>query len=124
MLFELHRRLAISLWAVAFFTVAFTTPPPATPFPMPPATIFAIAAVGIAAIMFLVPGAIIRWRASRSLVPVGPSEYPNRETARIVLAAGFGVRKLYESNRTEADDALDLIRIDDDGGWQIPRSRV
>jgi hypothetical protein len=116
--------VGLPLWAVAFFTVAFTTPPTATLFLMPPATIFAIAAVGIAAIVFLVPGAFTRLRASRSLVRVVPSEYPNPATARIVVAASIGVRKLYESNATEADDALDLIRMDDDGGWQMPRSRA
>jgi hypothetical protein len=30
MAFVFHRRLAIPLWAVAFFTVALTAPPPAT----------------------------------------------------------------------------------------------
>jgi hypothetical protein len=129
MLFMLDRRLAISVWAVAFFTVAFTTvafttPPTATLFLMPPATIFAIAAVGSAAIIFLVPGAFTRLRASRSLVRVAPSEYPNPAAARIVVADSIGVRTLYESNETEADDALDLIRMDDDGGWQMPRSRA
>jgi len=123
MLFVLHRSLAIPLWAVAFFTVAFTTPPTATLFLMPPATTVAIAAVGIAAIIFLVPAAITRLRASRLLVRVVPSEYPNPASARIVVAASIGVRALYESNATEADDALDLIRMDNDGGWQMPRSR-
>jgi|RhiMethySRZTD1v2_1073278.scaffolds.fasta_scaffold18157_9 hypothetical protein len=125
MLFVFHRRLAIPLWAVAFFMVAFTTPPTAaTRFLASPATVFAIAAVGIAAIIFLVPGAITRLRASRSLVRVVPSEYPNPACARIVVAASIGVRKLYESDATEAGDALDLIRMDDDGGWQMPRSRA
>jgi hypothetical protein len=66
----LHRRLAIPLWAVAFFTVAFTIPPTATLFLMPPAKLFAIAALAIALIIFLVPGASTRLRASRSLVRV------------------------------------------------------
>jgi hypothetical protein len=34
--FVLHRRLAIPLWAVAFFMVVLTTPPTATLFLMPP----------------------------------------------------------------------------------------
>ena len=41
---------------------------------MPPTTVFAIAAVGIAALVFLTPGST-RLRASRSLLRVVPSEY-------------------------------------------------
>jgi hypothetical protein len=29
------------------------------------------------------------------------------------------VRRLDDPNRSAADDALDLHRIDDDGGWQM-----
>ena len=122
MLFVLHRRLAIPLWAVAFFTVAFATPPTATLFPMRTAAAFALAAVGTAAIVFLVRAAVTRLRASRALVGMVPSECPHPASARTGVAAGSGVRKLYESNATEADDALDLFRMDDDGGWQMPRS--
>ena len=39
-----HRRLAIPLWAIAFFTVALTASPPATLLPMPPTTLFVIGA--------------------------------------------------------------------------------
>ena len=63
-----QRRLAIPLWTVAFFVVALTAPPTATLFLMPPATVFAIAAVGIAAIVFLMPGSIAPLRTS--LAPV------------------------------------------------------
>ena len=113
-----QRRLAMPVWVVAFFTIALTAQPAATL--MPPAAVVAIAAVGIAVIAFLMPAAITRWRRSRSLVRVVPSEYPNPASARIVAAARTGVRKLYKSNATEADDALDLVRMDDDGGWQMP----
>ena len=115
MAFVFHRRLAIPLWAVAFVTVAFTAPPTAT-FQMPPATVFAIAGVGIAAIVWLMPGAIAGVRASRSLVRVVPSECRHPASARIVGTASTAVRPLDESNATDADDALDLIRMDDDGG--------
>jgi hypothetical protein len=37
------------------------------------------------------------------------------------MTAGTGVRTLDEPNRSEADDALDLVRMDDDGGWQMTR---
>jgi hypothetical protein len=72
----LHRRLAIPLWAVAFFTVAVTA--------SAPATLFLLAVFGIA-------------------------------------AGGTCVRALGEPKRNAADDALDLVRMDDDGGWQRTR---
>ena len=127
MAFVSQRRFAIPLWAVAFFTVALTAPPPATLFQMPPAAQFAIAALGIAAIVFSMRGAIpwfrtIGWlRTSRAMVPVRPSEHRDAARAAIVVAAGACVRTLDQPSRSERDDALDLIRMDDDGGWQMPR---
>ena len=69
-----HRRLAIPLWAIALFAMAFTAPPPAALLLMPPTTLFVIAAVGIAAIVVLMPGAIPWRRKSRSLVRVLPAK--------------------------------------------------
>jgi hypothetical protein len=92
-----ERRLAIP-WAAAFFAVVLTAPPTATPF-LPPTTALAIAAIGIAAIVFLMPGPI-----------------PSLRTAR-----GAGVRTLDEPNRSTTNDALDLARMDDDGGWHMAR---
>jgi hypothetical protein len=116
------RRLAILLvWAIAFFTVALSPPPPARLFLMPPTTLFVIAVVGIALIVFTVPSAI-RWlRTSRSLVPVRPSRHRDRTNAASEMAAGAGVRKLDEPHRRTADDGLDSARMDDDGGWQMAR---
>jgi len=54
---------------------------------MPPGTVFAVAALGVAAIAFL----------------------------------ATGVRTLDEPNRRTADDALDHVRMDDDGGRQTRR---
>jgi hypothetical protein len=62
-----QRRLAMPLWAAAFFAVALTAPPAATQFLMPPTTVLAIAAVGIAAIVFLMPGPIQWLRTPRAL---------------------------------------------------------
>jgi hypothetical protein len=107
------RRLAIRLWAIAFFTVALTAPPPTT--------LFVIVVVGIALIVFTVPSAIPWLRTSRSLVPVLPSRHRDRTKAAIAMAAGAGVRRLDEPNRRTADDALDSARMDDDGGWQMAR---
>ena len=57
---------------------------------MPLIAAFAIAVVGIAAILLLMPGPIQRLRKL---------ETPSRGT----------------------EDALDLDRLDDDGGWQMSR---
>jgi hypothetical protein len=124
MAFVFQRRLAIPLWAIAFLTVAFTAPPIATLFLIPPTTVFAIAAVGIAAIVFLMPGSIPWLRTSRAPVRVLPSRHRDQPSAAITLAAGTGVRTLDEPNRSAADDALDLFCMDDDGGGQMPRRRA
>ena len=116
-----HRRLAIPLWAIAFFTLALTAPPTATLFLMPPTTVFAIAAVGIAAIVFLMPGPIPWLRTARSVVRAVPSRHQHKTSVAITVAAGTCVRTLDEPNRSDADDALDLVRMDDDGGWQMAR---
>ena len=116
MAFVFHRRLAIQLWAIAFFTVALAAPPPATPFLIPPTTLFVIAAVGLAAIVLSMPGAIPWLHRSRALVRVGPSGHRDQARAAITAAAGTRVRTLDEPNRSDADDARDLVRMDDDGG--------
>jgi uncharacterized iron-regulated membrane protein len=113
-------RLAIPLWAIAFFTVALTASPPATLFLMPHTTLSVIAVVGIALIVFTVPSAIPWLRRSRSLVPVR-SRHRDRTNAALEMAAGAGMRKLDEPDRRTADDALDSARMDDDGGWQMAR---
>ena len=79
---------------------------------MPPTTVFAIAAVGISAFVFLMLGAIPRLRRARVLVAVTP------------MAPVAGVPGLDEPNRRSADDALDLARMDDDGRWQMAQPPV
>ena len=124
MAFVFQRRLAIPVWAIALFTVALTAPPTATLFLMPPTTVFAIAAVGIAAIVFLIPGSIPWLRTSRAPVRAIPSRHRDQANAAITITAGTGVRTLDESNRSAANDALDLSRMDDDGGWQMARPQA
>jgi len=120
MAFVFQRRLAVPLWAIAFFTVALTAPPTATLFVMPPITVFAIAAVGIA-IVFLMPGSSPWLRTSRAPVRVLPSRLRDQANVAITMTAGTGVRRLDEPNRRAANDALDLHRMDDDGSWQMSR---
>ena len=112
------RRLAIPLWAIAFFMVALTAPPPAVLFLMPPTTLFVIAVVGVALIVFTIPSALPWWRASRSLVPVLPSRHRDKTNATMAMVAGAGIGRLEEPHRRTADDALDSARMDDDGALQ------
>jgi hypothetical protein len=121
MAFVFHRRLAIPLGAITFVTIALTAPPPATLFLMPPTILFVIAAVGIAAIVFSMPSAIPWLRTSRALARSRSSGHRDHPSAAITVAAGTCVGTLDESNRSDADDALDLVRMDDDGGRQMPR---
>jgi hypothetical protein len=124
MAFVFHRSVAIPLSAIAYLTVALTAPPTATLFLMPPTTVFAIAAVGIAAIVFLMPGSIPWLRTSRALVRVLPSGHRDQASAAITMTAGTGVRTFDEPNQSAAADALDLLRMDDDGGWQMARPQA
>ena len=118
MAFVFQRRLAIPLWAIAFFMVALTAPPTATLFLPPPTTVFAIAAIGIAAIVFLMQGSIPWLRTHRAPVRILPSGHRDQTSAAITMTAGTFVRTVDEPNRSAADDAVDLFRMDDDGGWQ------
>ena len=115
-----HRRLAIPLWAVAFFTVALTAPRPAKQVLMPPATLFVMAVVGIAVLIFAMR-ATVPLATSRPVVRAVPGRHRREASVAIAMAAGTCVRSLDERNQSAADDALDLVRMDDDGGWQMPR---
>jgi len=116
-----HRRLAIPLSAMALFTIVLTAPAGATLLLMPATTVFVVAALGITAMTFWMSGAIPSLRPSRSLARVPPSGHRDQGSKRIVIAGGICARTLEESNRNAADDALDLVRMDDDGGWQMAR---
>jgi hypothetical protein len=117
-----HRRLAIPLWAITFFTVVLTAPPPTKVFLMPPAALFVIAVLGIAATLFIAPGLVPWWRTS--LVRVVPLRHRHRTSVAITTAAGTCVGPLDKPIATRAEDALDLDRMDDDGGWQIAPPRL
>ena len=115
-----HRRLAIPLWAIAFLTVALTAPPPATLFLMPPTTLFVIGLLGIVAIIFTMPGMVPWLCTARSVVRAVPSRHQHKTSRRSRWLQG-PARTLDEPHESTADDALDLVRMDDDGGWQIAR---
>jgi hypothetical protein len=109
-----HRRVAIPLWAMAFFAVALTASPPATPFVM--------AVLGIAVIALTIAGLVPWLRTSRSVVhDVVSHRQHDKSSAAISIDRGTCVRTLDEADINSAEDALDLVRMDDDGGWQMAR---
>jgi hypothetical protein len=108
-----RRRLALPLWAIVFFTVALTASPPAGP--------FLIAVLAIAGIAFTTRRLVPRLRTARSVVHVVSHRQRHRSSAAISMVGGTCVRTLDEANRNTAEDALDLVRLDDDGGWQMAR---
>lgn len=116
-----HRRLALPLWAIAFFAVALAAPPPATLLMMPPNTLFVMALAGIAVLVFAIPSAFPWLRPSRSLARVRPSIHRDEASAGSAKDGGICVRTPDEPNGHTAADALDLVRMDDDGGWQMAR---
>ena len=61
------------------------------------------------------------WRYPCGPFRVLPSGHRDQASAAITMTAGTGVRTVDEPNRRAADDALDLFRMDDDGGWQMTR---
>ena len=119
--FVFARRWAIPLWAIAWLTVVVTAPPPATLFLMPPTALFVIAVLGITAIIFAMPGVIPWVRTARSVVRAVPCGDGHKTSVAMTMAAGISVRTLDEPDETAAADALDLVRMDDDGGWQMAR---
>ena len=87
MAFVFQRRLAVPLWAIAFFAVALTAPPPTALFLMPPTTLFVIATVGLAAIVFSMARAMPWLRTSLALARVRPSGHRDQTSAAIRVAA-------------------------------------
>ena len=114
-----HRRLALPLWAIAFFAVALAAPPPATLLMLPPNTLFVMALAGIAVLVFAMRGAFPWLRPSRSLARVRPSRH--RDEASAGSAKDGAIWTPDDPNGYTAADALDLVRMDDDGGWQMAR---
>ena len=112
MAFVFHRGLALPVWAMAFFAVALTAPPPARPFLM---------ILGIALMAFALSGLAPWLRPSRSVVQGLSQGSRQRRKAPVNVAAGACVRTLDEpiTSSASAEDALDLVRMDDDGGWQL-----
>ena len=115
MAFVFQRQLAIPLWAMAFFAVALTASPPSTP--------LLIAALGIV-IVLTTAGSIPWLRASRSVAHVGSQRWRTRRSAAIPMNRRACVRTFDGTDMTSAEDALDLVRMDDDGWYMAQRVGV
>ncbi len=112
MAFMFHRGLGIPLWAVAAVAVGLSTRPGVMP--------SAIALLGIAAVGCTMP-AFARWlRTRRPLVEVLPAvDQDPAPPAGILITGGTRTRTLSDAidrRAQKANDAADLVRMDDDGG--------
>ena len=115
-----HRRLAIPLGLSAVFAVALAAPPPPTGLLMPPLTLLVIALAAIA-VLIAMPGAAPWLRTSRALARVTPFIHRDEASAGSALDGGICVWTPDEPNSDTVANALDLGRMDDDGGWQVAR---
>jgi hypothetical protein len=112
-----HRGVTIPVWAAAFCAVALSAPRRVMP------SLMALA--GISVIASVMP-AIVRWvRPSRPRLDVLPAvDQDPAARAGIVMTAGARSRTLdnaIAARTVKADDAEDLVRMDDDGGSQMAR---
>jgi hypothetical protein len=102
---------AIPLWAVALCAVALSTSQRVMPF------LITLLAIGVIAAMM--PAIARRFGSFRRSAPALDDVLP---PAEIIIAAGTRTRTLdaaIDPRTTHADDMADLVRMDDDGGWQM-----
>ena len=117
-----RRRLALPLWWIVFLTVALA--------PSPPARRILIVIVGIALIAFVLRVLARRLGSLPLIVPAVSPRQRDRTTAALSMDGGTSVRTLEELNTNpaaetpDADEAIDLVRGDEDGSWQMPRPRL
>ena len=109
-----HRKLALPLWVIVFVALALTASPPATP--------FLTSGPGIAVLALTIAGLVFSLRPSRSDGHVVSYRPRHEQSAAISMIGGTSVRTLNEAKGDAGEDALDLVRMDDDGGWQLGRS--
>jgi hypothetical protein len=108
-----NRGVMLPVWALVFCALAFTPPR---------LTRSAIALLGTAVVAGTVPAIVRWWRGARSAAAILPAARQRRPAnGRVVVAAGMRARTLDEAIAVRlrpVEDALDLVRMDDDGGWQ------
>jgi hypothetical protein len=99
---------------MAFFAVALTASPPTRLFLM---------ILGMALMAFTISRLAPRLRTSPSVAQVLSNRTRPGRSAETV-AVGACVRTVDEQNRSTPEDAIDLVRMDDDGGWQVARPPI
>ena len=117
MALEFDRGLAIPLWAIAFCAVALSSPSRLLPL------VSALLGIGVIA-----PILMTVVRRLGMVPPVVALEALARRDPRfvpLILNSGSGtkgriVASASQARTEEANDALDLVRMDDDGGNRAP----
>ena len=107
--------LALPLWAVACGVVALTAPPPVT---------FLITVLVIGVIASTTPAMVRGFRQLGRRVELLPAFESHASPEAISVPAHPRRRSEPMSARMRADDAADMARMDDDGGWQTMRRRL
>jgi hypothetical protein len=116
MAFMFHRGLAIPLWAIALSAIALTLPSHLLP------SFTVLLAVAVIASMMMV---MVRWFGTRPTVAVLPVAGRHTRPAGLVVNIAVGAMGIRTSQPTsevpaqESTDVLDLVHMDDDGGWQV-----
>ena len=116
MALEFHRGLAIPLWAIAFCAVALSSPSRLLP--------LVTALLGFALIAPMLMTMVRRLGILRPVMAAAPMAGRIRGGAGPILNGGTGTRvrtveSASQARTEEANDALDLVRMDDDGGWRV-----
>ena len=107
-----HSELAIPVWLLAFGAVALNVSTRMT---------LVVALVAIAPIVFTML-VVVRRRLSRPPTAVLPTSDRQPPHAGVAITAGMRTRRLdgaVDARALRADDAISLVRMDDDGGWQM-----
>lgn len=108
--------LTLPLWAVVFCAVALSAPERARPLLM--------TFVGIGVIASTMPTILRRFGPVRTGVEVFAAADDGLLPGEVVITAGRRTRTLdaaIDARTMTAEDASDLVRMDDDGGWQMAR---
>jgi hypothetical protein len=110
MAFVADRRWALPLSVMPFLMLGLVAPPTMALLP--------ILILGMALMAFTVTGGLSPRRICQSVVRIDSCGDRHTEPAVARVTIATSVRTAEAANGTTAEDALDLVRLDDDGGWQ------
>src|SRR5688572_15305069 len=115
-------RLTIPLWAIAFCAVVLSTSSPLLP------SVTAVLVIPAIASMMMV----MTWWFGTPRSPMAASVWTGRNARFAGLIVNVATARTHARtseptpeapNEKANDDALDLVRMDDDGGWRMPLMR-